>query len=113
MAEKLEKPWGYELIIASTKYYIGKILHIKRGNSLSLQYHKEKDESLYILRGKILLEVEEKGQMKKREMNEGDSYHIRPKVRHRMTAAEDTDIIEVSTPHPDDVVRLKDRYGRA
>jgi quercetin dioxygenase-like cupin family protein len=112
MVERVEKPWGYELVVAQTKHYLGKIIHINRGHSLSLQYHREKDESIYVYSGTVLFEVEEKGQMKRREMKAGDSYHIKPRVKHRMTAAEDTDILEISTPHPDDVVRLKDKYGR-
>ena len=110
---KVEKPWGYELIFAHTDRYVGKILHIGPGPALSLQYHRVKDETLHLLSGEYELEVEEEGGMVQRQMQPGDTYHIRPNTRHRMTTGETAcDILEVSTPELEDVVRLEDRYGR-
>lgn len=111
---KVEKPWGYELIFAHTDRYVGKILHISPGQALSLQYHEIKDETLHLLEGSYVLEVEEGGEMVRREMKPGDTYRIKPGTKHRMTTDENTscDILEVSTPELDDVVRLEDRYGR-
>ena len=112
---RVDKPWGYELIFAHTDRYVGKILHIDPGQALSLQYHEVKDETLYLLQGEYVLEVEENGEMVSRTMKPGDTYHITPHTRHRMTTGEGTscDILEVSTPELEDVVRLEDRYGRA
>lgn len=111
--QRVEKPWGYELIFAHTDRYAGKILHVNAGEALSLQYHETKDETLYLLRGEYELEVEEAGKMVRHRMREGDSYHIRTGTRHRMLAGpEGCDIVEVSTPELEDVVRLEDRYGR-
>jgi mannose-6-phosphate isomerase len=111
------KPWGHEVIWAHTHAYVGKILHVKKGHSLSLQYHEKKDETIYIHSGKIklltywnaFLGEDNKSEI---EMNPGDSFHIEPLLCHRMTALEDTDILEASTPELDDVVRLEDNYGR-
>ena len=112
--KRVEKPWGYELIFAHTDRYVGKILHINAGEALSLQYHEVKDETLHLLGGTYALEVEESGTLVRREMKPGDTYHIAPNTRHRMTTdTESCDILEVSTPELDDVVRLEDRYGRA
>jgi len=105
---KVDKPWGYELRWAITDRYLGKILHINRGEALSLQYHVKKDETVLVERG--LLDMELDGETYR--MSPGDSVHITPGTRHRMTAVEDTDVFEVSTPEMDDVVRLEDRYGR-
>lgn len=111
---KVEKPWGYELIFAHTDRYVGKILHVDPGQALSLQYHEVKDETLHLLSGEYELEVEEDGDMVRHQMKPGDTYHIAANTRHRMTTAEThCDILEVSTPELDDVVRLEDRYGRA
>lgn len=111
---KVDKPWGYELIFAHTDRYAGKILHVNAGEALSLQYHEAKDETLYLLAGEYVLIVEEDGQMVTRTMRPGDAYHVQTGVRHRMTAGpEGCDIVEVSTPELDDVVRIEDRYGRA
>jgi quercetin dioxygenase-like cupin family protein len=109
---RVEKPWGYELHWAKTDRYVGKVLHVTAGHALSLQYHNQKDETIYLHSGKLLFEVEENGALQAREMAPGDSFHITPKTVHRMTAIEDSDILEVSTPELDDVVRLEDRYGR-
>ena len=111
---KIEKPWGYELIFAHTDRYVGKILHINPGEALSLQYHRIKDETLHLLDGEYELEVEEEGEMVRHQMKPGDTYHIATGTKHRMTTGSNScDILEVSTPELDDVVRLEDRYGRA
>lgn len=110
---KVEKPWGYELHWAITDRYAGKILHVKKGEALSLQYHERKDEYQYVVSGVVDIEVGgADGQLTTRRMSSGDTLHITPGTRHRLTAVEDTDIFEVSTPELDDVVRLEDRYGR-
>jgi quercetin dioxygenase-like cupin family protein len=109
---RVEKPWGYELHWAKTERYVGKILHVKAGHALSLQYHNIKDETIYLHSGKMLFEIDRDGTLTKQEMRPGDSVHVTPKTVHRMTAIEDCDILEVSTPELDDVVRLEDRYGR-
>ena len=110
---RIQKPWGYELHWAKTERYVGKVLHIKAGHALSLQYHDKKDETIYLYSGKMLFEIERDGQLAKQDMRPGDSVHVTPKTVHRMTAIEDCDVLEVSTPELDDVVRLEDRYGRA
>ena len=109
---RVEKPWGYELHWAKTDRYVGKVIHVNKGHALSLQYHKVKDETIFLWSGKILFEIEENGQLVSREMLPGESVHVTPPTVHRMTAIEDSDIMEVSTPELDDVVRLKDLYGR-
>lgn len=110
---RIDKPWGYELIFAHTDSYAGKILHVNAGEALSLQYHDEKDETLYLLQGTYRLTVEEDGELVEHQVREGEVFHIRPGTRHRMVAGPaGCDIIEVSTPELDDVVRLEDRYGR-
>jgi mannose-6-phosphate isomerase len=109
---KIDKPWGHELHWAKTERYVGKVLHVKAGHALSLQYHNVKDETIFLWKGKILFEIQEGDALAKREMLPGESVHIKPRTIHRMTAIEDSDIFEVSTPELDDVVRLEDRYGR-
>ena len=114
--KRVEKPWGYELWWARTDRYVGKILHVNRGESLSLQDHNVKDETIMLQSGRLLFETRptgEEGELRKVEMKPGDVFHIAPGTLHRMTAVEDCDIVEVSTPELDDVVRLEDRYGRA
>lgn len=110
----VEKPWGHELIYAVTERYVGKVLHINKGEALSLQYHEKKDETIYIQKGKIKFLTSEAPDKPLKEMvlSQGQSFHITPRLVHRMEALEDTDILEVSTPELDDVVRLEDRYGR-
>jgi len=113
---KVEKPWGWELWWARTDRYVGKILHVKRGESLSLQYHNVKDETILIQSGTLLFETRpagDKGELQRHELKPGDVFHITPGTLHRMTGISDCDIIEVSTPELEDVVRLEDRYGRA
>jgi len=112
---RVEKPWGHELWWARTERYVGKLLHVKKGHSLSLQYHEVKDETIMVQSGRLLFETGEKGSaapLEQREMVPGDVFHITPGTVHRMTGLEDCDILEVSTPELDDVVRLEDRYGR-
>jgi quercetin dioxygenase-like cupin family protein len=110
--KRVEKPWGHEIWWAKTERYVGKILHVTAGHALSLQFHNIKDETIYLYSGKLLYEIEVNGVLTKREMNPGDTQHVSPKTVHRMTAIEDSDVFEVSTPELDDVVRLEDRYGR-
>jgi mannose-6-phosphate isomerase len=110
---RVDKPWGYELRWAITDRYAGKVLHINKGEALSLQYHQRKDEYQYVLNGSIDIELGgSDGALTTRRMKAGDTVHITPGTRHRLTAVEDSDIFEVSTPEVDDVVRLEDRYGR-
>ena len=110
---RVEKPWGYELWWARTDRYVGKLIHINKGHALSLQYHNHKDETIFVWQGKMLFESREgEGELQGREMGPGESVHVTPPTVHRMTALEDTDIFEVSTPEVEDVVRLEDRYGR-
>ncbi len=110
----VSKPWGHELIFAHTPQYVGKILHIKRGESLSLQFHRQKDETIMVLSGKLHFEHFAEGQPPATvELLPMVPFHITPGLRHRMMALEETDVVEVSTPELDDVVRLEDRYGRA
>ena len=111
---KVEKPWGYELIWAVTDIYVGKVLFVKAGHSLSLQFHRQKDESWLIQSGRAKLELGEVGEsvLKEVVIAAGAAFHYPPGTVHRVTAIEDTTILEVSTPHLDDVVRLEDAYGR-
>ena len=109
---RVDKPWGYELHWAKTDRYVGKILHVAAGHALSLQYHNVKDETIYLYSGRLQFEIQEDGELVSREMQPGDRVRITPRTVHRMTALEDSDILEVSTPELDDVVRLEDRYGR-
>ncbi len=111
--QKVDKPWGYELIWAKTDQYVGKILHINQGHKLSLQYHEIKEETIFIAKGKMTLVFEnEKGELENILMLEGEAHHIPTGKKHRMIAEEDCDVFEVSTPHLDDVIRLEDGYGR-
>jgi mannose-6-phosphate isomerase-like protein (cupin superfamily) len=111
---KVEKPWGYELIWAETPDYVGKVLFVKAGESLSLQFHRVKDESWLVQEGRAKLELGSAGDavLKEEVIAPGATFRFRPGTVHRVTALEDTTIIEVSTAHLDDVVRLEDRYGR-
>jgi mannose-6-phosphate isomerase len=115
-AKRVDKPWGYEIWWARTDRYVGKILHINAGASLSLQYHNVKDETILVQAGTLLFETGSKDdptRLKQIEMKPGDLFHITPHTVHRMIGVTDVDIVEVSTPELDDVVRLEDRYGRA
>ncbi len=110
--QHVPKPWGYELIFAKTPRYVGKILHINRGESLSLQYHEMKEETLYVVEGELRLTIEHDGDRRDITLRKGEAFHIPPRLIHRMEAIVDTDVAEVSTPELQDVVRLEDRYGR-
>ena len=111
---KVEKPWGYELIWAETDDYVGKVLFVKAGESLSLQFHRVKDESWLVQQGRAKLELGSAGDamLAQEVIGAGATFRFRPGTVHRITALEDTTIVEVSTNHLDDVVRLEDRYGR-
>ena len=110
--QRVAKPWGYELIFGHTDRYVGKILHIDRGHSLSLQYHEMKDETLFVVSGELELTIESEGDRRILSLRAGEAFHIPPRLIHRMLAIEDTDVAEVSTPELEDVIRLEDRYGR-
>jgi mannose-6-phosphate isomerase len=112
---QVEKPWGYELIWALTDDYCGKILFVKAGESLSLQFHREKDESWFVQSGRAELELGRPGDKTPNSevVGPGAAFRIRPGTVHRIRALEDTTILEVSTPQLEDVVRLEDRYGRS
>lgn len=110
---RVDKPWGYELIWAHTDRYVGKVLHVNQGESLSYQYHVKKDETVQLLRGVLDMDIEVDGVRSRQRFAVGDCLHIVPGMKHRMIAVDDCDVLEVSTPELDDVVRLEDRYGRA
>ena len=112
---RIEKPWGHELLWALTEDYCGKLLVINAGHSLSLQFHREKDESWLVESGRARLELGRAGEAALHEevVTAGAAFHYSPGTVHRLTALEDTTILEVSTPHLDDVIRLEDAYGRA
>jgi mannose-6-phosphate isomerase-like protein (cupin superfamily) len=108
------KPWGWELWWAKTDRYVGKILHIVRGKRLSYQYHRKKDETIYVLRGELALDFAPGGRARRRRrMRPGDAQHIRPRDHHRLTALTTCDVLEASTPEVDDVVRMADDFGRS
>jgi mannose-6-phosphate isomerase len=112
--KRIEKPWGYELVYASTDRYSGKLLFIKAGEQLSLQFHKKKDETIYVHSGRVEFEIGDPGKPIDTEVvAPGRAFHLPAGTVHRIRALEDTVILEVSTPELDDVVRLEDRYGRA
>ena len=113
--KRVPKPWGYEIWWARTGRYVGKLLHIDKGASLSLQYHNVKEETILVQSGRMLFETrgkDETGELRRIEMGPGDVVHVTPGMLHRMTGIDDCDLVEVSTPELDDVVRLEDRYGR-
>jgi len=110
---RVEKPWGWELVWAEAEAYVGKLLFVRAGHSLSLQYHEVKDESWLVHEGRATLELGAVGQeLEPLEIAPGAAFRFRPGTVHRVTALEDLLVVEVSTPHLDDVVRLEDRYGR-
>ena len=111
--ERIEKPWGYEIVYAATEHYLGKVLFIRAGEQLSLQFHKRKDEVIYVHSGRIELDVGEPGRTPDVEVvGPGRAFRFAPGVVHRWRALEDSTVLEASTPELDDVVRLEDRYGR-
>jgi len=109
---RVDKPWGYELIWARTDRYVGKVLHVKAGHVLSLQYHNRKDETMHVLSGELILRVQRDGELVARPFKAGESAHIPPTLIHQIEAVVDSDVLEASTPELDDLVRLQDRYGR-
>jgi mannose-6-phosphate isomerase-like protein (cupin superfamily) len=110
---RVEKPWGHEIIFGLTDRYCGKLLFVKKGEQLSLQFHRQKDEIVYLHEGRIEMEIGDPGGALDIEVvGPGRAFHLRPGVVHRWRALEDSLILEVSTPELDDVVRLEDRYGR-
>jgi mannose-6-phosphate isomerase-like protein (cupin superfamily) len=111
---RVAKPWGHELIWARSERYIGKILHINAGHELSVQYHNRKDETIYLLSGEIVYRVQRDGDdiLDDVKLRLGESFRIVPGTIHQMIAVTDCDVLEVSTPEIDDVVRLSDKYGR-
>jgi mannose-6-phosphate isomerase len=108
------KPWGYEIIWAKTDEYVGKILHVTAGQALSIQYHNKKDETVHLLSGEMIYWVKLPGsdQLQDMRLKQGESFRIAPHTVHYIEAVTDCDVLEASTSHLDDVVRLKDRYGR-
>jgi len=108
------KPWGHETIWARSERYVGKILHINAGHELSVQYHNRKDETIYLLSGEIVYRVQREGDdvLDDMHLKVGESFRITPGTIHQMIAVTDCDVLEVSTPEIDDVVRLSDKYGR-
>lgn len=112
---RVEKPWGHELIWARTDRYVGKILHVKAGHLLSRQYHHRKDETMHVLAGELVLRTwsHADGVPMERAFRAGESVHIPPPTIHQIEAVVDSDVMEVSTPELDDLVRLEDRYGRS
>jgi mannose-6-phosphate isomerase len=108
------KPWGHETIWAHTDRYVGKILHVKAGEKLSVQYHEKKDETVYLLRGEMKYWVQLPGdtELRDQRLTAGQSFRITPHTIHAIEAVTDIDVLEASTPELDDVVRLTDRYGR-
>ena len=110
---RVEKPWGWELVWAEADAYAGKLLFVRAGESLSLQYHEAKDESWLVQEGRARLELGGVGdELETIEITAGEAFRFRPRTVHRVTAIEDTLLVEVSTTQLDDVVRLEDNYGR-
>jgi mannose-6-phosphate isomerase-like protein (cupin superfamily) len=109
---RVDKPWGYELVWAETDRYVGKILHIAAGQRLSRQYHRRKDETFLVQAGEMDLEIGDGADRRTIRMRPRDAFHCAPATVHRMIAVTDVDVVEVSTPELDDVVRLEDAYGR-
>jgi len=113
LPRRVEKPWGHEIWWAATDQYVGKILHVNKGHRLSLQYHEFKDESSYVLSGRlILVQGPSQDAITERPVGVGDVWRNTPGTVHTIEAIEDSDVLEVSTPFLEDVVRLKDDYGR-
>ncbi|MGI9042640.1 MAG: cupin domain-containing protein [Gemmatimonadaceae bacterium] len=106
------KPWGHETVWAHTDRYVGKILHIKAGQALSVQYHNRKDETVHLLSGELIYRVKLGEDLEDMHLSAGESFRICAGTVHQMEAVTDCDVLEASTPDLDDVVRLSDRYGR-
>lgn len=106
------KPWGHEVHWAHTEQYVGKVLHIKAGHALSVQYHNLKDETIHLLSGEMIYRIDQGNGLEDFPLKAGQSFRNTPGQIHQMEAVTDCDVLEASTPHLDDVVRLTDRYGR-
>lgn len=114
LPRRVDKPWGHELWFALTDRYAGKLLHVKAGQRLSVQYHERKDETSYLLSGRLLLHRGPSAdELMATELTAGAVWHNEPRQVHTIEALEDAVVVEVSTPELDDVVRLTDDYGRA
>jgi len=112
-ARRVEKPWGHELIWAHTDRYVGKIIVVEAGRRLSLQRHAVKDESIFVMTGRLRLTLEdETGAIGVMELGPGDHRHVPTGRVHRFEAVERTELMEISTPELDDVIRLEDDFGR-
>jgi mannose-6-phosphate isomerase len=112
--KRVDKPWGYELVYAWTDRYCGKVIFIKGGEELSLQFHREKDETIYVQSGRVEFQIGDPGKPVDTEVvGPGRSFNLQPCTVHSLRALEDTVVLEVSTTELDDIVRLEDRYGRA
>jgi mannose-6-phosphate isomerase-like protein (cupin superfamily) len=109
---RVDKPWGHELIWARTDRYVGKVLHVRAGHVLSLQYHNKKDETMHVLSGELILRTRPGTELVATSFRAGDSVHIPAGLVHQIEAVVDSDVLEASTPELDDLVRLSDRYGR-
>ena len=109
---RVEKPWGHEVIWAETEKYVGKLLHIRAGHKLSRQYHVRKDETFFVQEGEMDLELGTPPNVEIRRLRKGEAFHCPPGTVHRMVAPIDVDVLEVSTPDLEDVVRIEDAYGR-
>jgi mannose-6-phosphate isomerase len=112
---RTDKPWGHEALFALVPgRFCGKAIHVTQGHALSLQYHERKEETISVFSGRLRVEVgEHESSLEEFDLEPGESIHLRPGVRHRVTALVDTVMLEASTTELDDVVRLEDRYGRA
>ncbi len=112
-ARRVEKPWGHELIWADTELYVGKVLHVKAGEALSLQFHRQKDETIFVLSGRVRMQAGSSAHdLEEIELGPGEALRLVPGTVHRVVAVEESDLLEASTPHLQDLVRLEDRYGR-
>ena len=113
LPRRVEKPWGYEIWWAATDQYVAKILHVNKGHRLSLQYHEHKDETSYVFAGRLILfQGDTEESITERTVGVGDVWRNRPGTIHTIEALEDADVLEASTPHLEDVVRIRDDYGR-
>ena len=114
LPRRVDKPWGHELWFARTERYAGKLLHVRAGQRLSVQYHERKDETSYLLSGRLLLSKgPDTESMSTGELEAGAAWRNEPGQVHTIEALEDSVVVEVSTPELDDVVRVSDDYGRA
>lgn len=114
LPQRTDKPWGFELLFAHTSQYAGKVIFVKKGHRLSLQYHRTKDETVYVYQGKVMLETRtSNGEVLTTLLHSGQNARIPPGTVHRLKAVEDSTLFEVSTPELEDIVRLEDDYGRA